>query len=706
MSSTITPSASAVKPQIVVYTNSPPVKRDAVTRELVENMSGGAVRVVLETGAKVWIGPGDVIPDHEYDKLTQAQKFPLDPAHYQGQKPGDPLVFRFPVPETLKRDQYEVVSNSLLWPMHHSMNPLEFTNPSLAHVQRVVPEKYVYHLDAATAERAYGNYLRFNDIANQYISRLKTAGVLEKDCLTHVHDYQDIGVKGDVFSYHIPFPPLSYLKKVVLPVIPSRDDPIGGEKPLLETRWFRDSMDRLAKNYDTITFQRPSDQENFLALLAYLHPSVAVDNPAEFPDRKLDDREALAQVRTASPALSSREARLAVTTAQARTTSPQPVGEDSACEIAVRFPTGDVRHVKLLNIPVGISQEQNLNEARQNEHALNKTRFTASALSEACIKLPEKTAPTIRNILGPMLDDKSQKIFLSVHRNDYSKSTLKKLEAAELFLKEHPKAAKDTHFVFLMEPSRKDIEAYRVYGDAVMNKARELRKQYGDAFVVIEQKIDHGDVMGLMRQDNVVGFMGVGMKDGHDLTVREAIDSRADHSLAHFQKHPLSIVLTDGLGASEALGGTKEKPGAFIVPSSEDTNIFVRHLADTLAEIDAKNRIPQGRRELADRCMVMKESSKHYTGKLFGEAIHGLAMQKHIGVPFTQNPLLPSTLVTQSIVQDRRLSPEPAGYGITAKPYQGFVAAGDLPPHHIALTMKPTHPRIAEAGPADSLRSR
>jgi trehalose-6-phosphate synthase len=567
--------------QLIVYSNKPPVIRDAKSRRWLPNLSGGAVRVILGSPISAWVGPGRVLSDEAYAALPIEERFPRHFTTIQSEG-RHVRVFTFPVPKSLHKAHYELFSNRFLWPLHHSTDPRIFRHPLKALRQVKESAVHLFPLKEPQLERAFKAYCDFNAIATAYLRHLKRHGIFHSEDRLWVHDYQCLGVgercfEERIFSYHIPFPAMDYLQKAQL-----RGADGEGRVPLLQTNCFIEYV-RMLSRYGLITFQRPVDQQNFFELIARLDPDILLESPVTYDDPKPESSEAL-----------------------------PPLGITSLTPLRAFG-----RIFATMNLPVGTSQETNLREAIAFEHRLTLTELTAERLALSGIATGARRQVTIEELLGPLLRGRrqGQQIFLSVHRNDYTKCTMEKLMAAERFLQRTPEALGTAHFLFFLEPTRQSIEDYQTYEEEVLAYASRLRLRYGDSVLVIPQAIDHREVMGLLRQPNVVALLGVGQRDGHDLTLREAADAQADRRNAR-----LAVVTTSGTGASDLLFCDEE--GAFVLEHGISREELVEQIADVCAHIYQFNRSgPPQKAELRQRYRNMSAISAFYSAEYFGGAI-------------------------------------------------------------------------------------
>ncbi len=626
--------------KIVVYSNRPPIKEVKKDGNISYegNYAGGAVRVIAAAKPRLWIAPAvNKIPEAEWVPMSEEEKQALpnqlDPKEIPSLN--GVAVQTFKVPEHYAQQQYEVFANGILWPVMHSRDLTFNFEPSRGLVRRALQKAlgkqgadkvngYRFPFPSQAAESAYWEgYKRLNNLGNQAIRKLKEDGTIRYDDLFWVHDYQCVNVEGEFFSRHTPFPSIDYLEQVEF----------SDGKKLLDTSSFQDYMQHYVK-HQLINFQRPSDMVNFIETLA------AMDKRFIRYNQQLTERGTLYHDGT-----------------------HYRVDPKAIFRIGEKLPVKAFGHdVTLMNFPVGISQETNLQEAIDNENRLDKTKIEPHKLEELGsiresgvlgivwsalrkfgkfikdnLKIPvfldvpeyspappgEDEWPSFRDVLeqnGAL--DTNHRIFMSVHRNDYTKNTLEKAQAAGDFLadleQKNPDKRKNTHFLFILEPTRESIKSYVDYAQHVYKELATLRRKYGNSIIVIPQSVDHGDVMGILRHKNTVGLIGAGLKDGHDLTLREAIDARAD---GKGDENPLALITTDGVGAVDILAGKGDRKGAFVIDTTQavgDLSEFLRSsMTERLKQIDKALDDEKGRKALAERYRFMQNSSKEYSGERY-----------------------------------------------------------------------------------------
>lgn len=551
--------------QVMIYSNRPP-------REL----AGGAVKVIAGLPVKVWVGPSDKpTPDDVWEKMSDAEKNKLEERtmEFHGKTF---KVFEFPYPKSLQEAQYTRFSNELIWPMFHSMDADSLTEPTkLANPTHRKNFDYQYNGDP---DKDWELYKQFNELGNNAVQQLKKRGEVTDKDLLWVHDYQNTSVKGDIYSAHSPFPPKAFVEKMT----------VNG-KPALSYDFLQNYVKEVA-SHPTITFQRPIDLKNFVETMELLDPKFRTLNPHAF---KNGDAHLL------------------------------PIGGHVPLKIFGK-------QVQAMNAPVGVVMEDELKGAQESK--IDRTTFDPAGLDHMGVpydrsKMKDGRVP-IQAVLGDLLNtDEEHRIFLAVHRNDYTKSTLEKVYAAGNYMARHPEEKGKTHFVYFLQPTRPGVQGMDEYRKAVEDTARAFKNVWGDSITVVSEGLDHEDFRGLLRHPNVVAYLGTGRKDGHDMMVREAASVRADFPQGD-PRAALAIVTTNGTGASDVVRGTKERPGAYIL-DSDDTNFLDTHtqLTEVITEVNKLAKTTRGKHDLAERYQAAAIGSQKYGLHFYKDQILKVATQ-------------------------------------------------------------------------------
>lgn len=578
---------SALKPfsgRTLIYSNRPPSA----------GASGGAQAVIEATNPTWWVGP-ESIDDRLWNVMEEQEREHITRAGSpNSEATADYEVLTFPTPKTLEDAQYRIISNEILWPLAHSMAP---------NTQETIED----------IEAAYFNgYLAHNEIANVALRTLADDKQLSAQDRVWVHDYQCDNVPGMIYSRHIPWPSLEFQESV------SFKDKTGKDVPLLETAFYRDLIE-LGSSRALMTFQRPIDQVNYLMTAAAMAGS-----PENFSI--LSDNPALKDITTDIHDKSKRDG--------IRNALLQEIGLGETSQIRLFG-----ANTTLINVPVGQVPLRTYESAIDNERHLNKTLFKTSdsgswKIFEASLgegktenltasdpaHFSRETPPRMVDLVEPI---RGRNWVLSCHRNDYTKGTLTKLRAARELFEGEPERAKDSTFLFVLQPTREDVAGYKEYAEQVFKEAKAIRDEFGEkSVVIIPEAIKHDDILALMRQPELKGFMGLGHKDGHDLTLREVVD-------ANDVGRSIGVIASSGVGAADVL--SDGKTGALVIQDPTDATEVANALSKVLA--------PSSATELRERFDYMKNQSTRYDAQHFSDAIteaYPGAMQHRFGPEWRQ----------------------------------------------------------------------
>lgn len=602
-----------------------------------EDFVGGAARVVFDSGIDAWIAPGRGYKTRkEYDDLPDEKKFPTTPRKltFKGKKID---LYLFPYVEEDRKAHYRF-ANVALWPLHHNMDPFYFTHPGEPVPPELEAEKYrAFQLNKAQGEEGLKSYEDFNEqYANKYIQELIKAGVFRKgkDKLD-VHDYQcanvTTGVKGeapeksdDMFLFHIPIPNMDYLQNLREPMQDAKGQTTYEASLLEHGGWFNRYLDHILENHSTINCQRPGDQKKLLKLIAYFHRDVAVDNLVYDANNKDGVHR-------------------------------QEKGHSGVEMLDYLDNHGKRRSIRILNIPVGTSQEENLLEAKAYEYLFSGIKpngdgdrmptapdgatithdpeyFDAEHLNKAGYNLLEdqkfSAAQLLRKVLAP-----GKGFMINAHRDDPSKAAFAQIEAAKMLYEAYPDARKKMPFVLFIGPSRDEIDEYKAYHEAVLKEVRLLKEDpyFKDAFIIIPQEIKHFELMALLRHPNMKIKLDAAPWDGHALTAREPADVRIDWSPEELRANPPAVVMPSGIGASDILKGDKDNEGAIVFDTHANHKAYVESMGKALIKAyelqynkDGSPNV-EGRKKLAGRYDVIAKASKEYSGEFYGKTVHAVS---------------------------------------------------------------------------------
>lgn len=634
-------------PPIAIFANRLPDPKET---------AGGAVLVNMEARPKLFIGPKEV-KNHLYDIMTPEERegLPLESVILEGH---NTHVVACPVRETEEKLRYGKWSNVILWIMHHGMKPSEFLGTISSAQAEAVRAKGLdnsnpYDLQMSMSEfrLAYQAYSGINEQLNLYQDRLRERGHL-KDMLVSVQDYQMLGVKGDMFFLHIPFPDWNTWRRYT---IGKNKFGHGESVPVVRTEEFLNYIEEYTK-YPQIGFQSPTDMQNFIETLHH----CSLIRQAQARGWSIDAIQPFGR----QDAFYMQNRHLF----QGETVKPMNIGEDGAEEIHY----GE-RKFMTMSQPVGTCQKKNLKTALDNVGKLDQTAFSITTEKKEKYGKGEMDADQARicgidlNPDGPtdlkyilshrknqdgtplnLLSDPGHTIGVGWWRNDYTKCTLEVLGGFEKFCEQHPEEIGRTHLVLALEPSRLNVDGYASYAQQVMRKVDELRntKGLGDSLIVIPAGVKNPDLMGLTRNRNAQGELTTGFGlavskgkeweivhpktsatvtrrrngEGHNLVIREMHDAFSD-LVQKDSEVPVGIITSPTSGVSCVVAGSSNRPGAFIHKATDQREILIDEIKDSISNIITLRKTPEGRRELTERLRTGCEASAEYRGESFHRAM-------------------------------------------------------------------------------------
>ncbi len=149
-------------------------------------------------------------------------------------------------------------------------------------------------------------------------------------------------------------------------------------------------------------------------------------------------------------------------------------------------------------------------------------KFEDTANSKAVSKRSKEIGKIYRN----------QKIILSVDRLDYSKGILKRLEAFELFLKEHPHQHGKVSLIVIAVPSRTDVETYQQLRDQVEQAVSRINGQYANVewnpISYQFKNLQFEELVALYRISDIA--LVTPIRDGMNLVAKEFVACRIDNN--------------------------------------------------------------------------------------------------------------------------------------------------------------------------------
>lgn len=120
------------------------------------------------------------------------------------------------------------------------------------------------------------------------------------------------------------------------------------------------------------------------------------------------------------------------------------------------------------------------------------------------------------------------KIILSVDRADYSKGIPERLDAFELFLRQHPEYLQKVHLILLAVPSRSEIEAYKALRETIEQKVSRINGEFSTTdwapVIYRHQSVDFDELISLYALADVM--MVTPLRDGMNLVAKEYIATR------------------------------------------------------------------------------------------------------------------------------------------------------------------------------------
>ncbi len=121
-----------------------------------------------------------------------------------------------------------------------------------------------------------------------------------------------------------------------------------------------------------------------------------------------------------------------------------------------------------------------------------------------------------------------QKIIVSIDRLDYSKGILKRLEAFELFLREHPEYLKKVTLLMVAVPSRTEVETYKLLRDSIEQTVSRINGQFGTTdWMPISyqfQNLPFEHIVALYAKAEVA--LVTPIRDGMNLVAKEYVASK------------------------------------------------------------------------------------------------------------------------------------------------------------------------------------
>lgn len=190
-----------------------------------------------------------------------------------------------------------------------------------------------------------------------------------------------------------------------------------------------------------------------------------------------------------------------------------------------------------------------------------------------------------------------KQLILSMDRLDYSKGIMKRLDAYETFLRDHPECHGKVTMMMVAVPSRTDIKTYQQLRDAVEQTVSRINGEYGTvdwAPISYQFKnLPFEEIVALMNRSDVA--LVTPLRDGMNLVAKEYVASKANR--------------TGVLILSEMTGAAEEMIGSLIV-NPNDTPSLARkiHRALTMPTDEQRARLKSMRQRIS-RYTVQKWGS-------------------------------------------------------------------------------------------------
>ncbi len=192
---------------------------------------------------------------------------------------------------------------------------------------------------------------------------------------------------------------------------------------------------------------------------------------------------------------------------------------------------------------------------------------------------------------------KNQKIILSVDRLDYSKGILERLEAFELFLKEHPHQHGKVSLVVVAVPSRTDVETYQHLRDQIEQAIGRINGQYADVkWTPISyqfKNLPFDELVALYSASDIA--LVTPIRDGMNLVAKEFVACRTDN---------------DGVLILSEMAGAVDELHEAIKVNPNDTRSIVKAIEDGL-------NMPEKQQKA--RIKLMKQRISEYTIQRWAE---------------------------------------------------------------------------------------
>lgn len=192
---------------------------------------------------------------------------------------------------------------------------------------------------------------------------------------------------------------------------------------------------------------------------------------------------------------------------------------------------------------------------------------------------------------------KNQQLLLSVDRLDYSKGIMRRLEAFELFLNEHPEYMKKVTMLIIAVPSRTEVETYKNLRDEIEQTVSRINGMYSTVdwspISYQFQGLPFNDIVALYAKADVA--LVTPLRDGMNLVAKEYVASKRGRKGV--------LILSEMAGAADEL-----HESLFVNPND------IRQLATTIHQA-----LTMSKKEQIRRLRTMQTRLSDYTVQRWGQ---------------------------------------------------------------------------------------
>lgn len=192
---------------------------------------------------------------------------------------------------------------------------------------------------------------------------------------------------------------------------------------------------------------------------------------------------------------------------------------------------------------------------------------------------------------------KNQQLLLSVDRLDYSKGIMRRLEAFELFLNEHPEYMKKVTMLIIAVPSRTEVETYKNLRDEIEQTVSRINGMYSTVdwspISYQFQGLPFNDIVALYAKADVA--LVTPLRDGMNLVAKEYVASKRGRKGV--------LILSEMAGAADEL-----HESLFVNPND------IRQLATTIHQA-----LTMSKKEQIRRLRTMQARLSDYTVQRWGQ---------------------------------------------------------------------------------------